>query len=129
MPSASLSVLHRPMPSPSPILELDSITQPVVSHSIGVSRNTGMPELGLGGSSKLMGALSDTYAVYNLFPRPYHPNYLSQNWVTGRTRKHHHMSSDSVSGPPSSTVSYSSYGGDSFTASTGPTSTSSSLLQ
>jgi len=33
---------------------------------------------------------------------------------------------DSVSEPPSSTVSYLSYGGDSFTASTGPTSASSS---
>ncbi|OAX31580.1 hypothetical protein K503DRAFT_805959 [Rhizopogon vinicolor AM-OR11-026] len=86
MPSASLSISRRPMPSPSPILEPDGIAWPVVSHSIGVSGNTGMaipprlsqPELGLGGSSKLMGALSDTYAVYNPFPsRPYHPDYLN----------------------------------------------------
>ncbi|KAG1844281.1 hypothetical protein C8R48DRAFT_780337 [Suillus tomentosus] len=32
-------------------------------------------------SSELMGVLGDTYAVYNPFPGPYHPDYLSQNWV------------------------------------------------
>jgi len=136
--------------------------------------------IGVGGSSELMGALGDTYAVYNPFPGPYHPDYLSQNWVqpgmasagandalpfagvdnldgesasssdtsqmdksanshgsgnsngnsnptmTGRTAKRRRMSIDSASEPPSSAVSYSSYGGDSFTASTGPTSASSS---
>ncbi|OJA19751.1 hypothetical protein AZE42_11516 [Rhizopogon vesiculosus] len=46
--------------------------------------------------------------------------------MTGRTVKRCRMSTDSVSEPPGSVVSYSSYGGDSFTASTGPTSASSS---
>jgi GATA-binding protein len=142
-----------------------------------------MVGMGVGGSSELMGALGDTYAVYNPFPGPYHPDYLSQNWVqpatanvsagvgagvndalpfagvdsldesasssdasqkdngsqtnanangnansntTGRMAKRRRMSTDSVSEPPSSAVSYSSYGGDSFTASTGPASASSS---
>ncbi|OAX38290.1 hypothetical protein K503DRAFT_170783 [Rhizopogon vinicolor AM-OR11-026] len=190
-PSASPSVSRRPTPSPSPILAPDSTTQPVASHGIGVSVSAGMVGTGmsLGGSSELMGALGDTYAVYNPFPGPYHPDYLSQNWVqpamasagagandalpfagvdsldgdsasssdssqkdngngsngnqmnpnangngnananantTGRTAKRRRMSTDSVSEPPSSAVSYSSYGGDSFTASTGPTSASSS---
>ncbi|KAG2029873.1 hypothetical protein BDR03DRAFT_995028 [Suillus americanus] len=137
------------------------------------------------GGSELMGALGDTYAVYNPFPGPYHPDYLSQNWVppsmtgvsggtnealpfsgvdiidgeagsnasssnaspntnnasnvpnnnantttnansnsgtTGRTAKRRRMSTDSVSEPPSSAVSYSSYGGDSFTTGSGATS-------
>ncbi|OJA09968.1 hypothetical protein AZE42_07162 [Rhizopogon vesiculosus] len=64
MPSASLSISYRPMPSPSPILAPDSTTQPVASHGIGVSMSTGMVGM-----------------VYNLSPGPYHSGYLSQNWV------------------------------------------------
>jgi GATA-binding protein len=146
----------------------------------------GMVGTGMGSSSELMGALGDTYAVYNPFPGPYHPDYLSQNWVppcvggvgealpfsgvdsvdgegsgasssnaspktssathisgsgagaaassasgagagantsnTGRTAKRRRMSTDSVSEPPSSAVSYSSYGDSSFTTGSGATS-------
>lgn len=181
-PSASPGVSRRPTPSPSPILAPDSTTQPVASHSMsaGMGAGAGMVGTGMGGSSELMGALGDTYAVYNPFPGPYHPDYLSQNWVppsmtgvngstnealpfsgvdsidgeagsnassssaspninnastvsnnnantttnansncsaNGRTAKRRRMSTDSVSEPPSSAVSYSSYGGDSFTGS------------
>ncbi|KAG2086086.1 uncharacterized protein F5147DRAFT_588699 [Suillus discolor] len=124
-PSASPGVSRRPTPSPSPILAARQY------HSTC--------------SSELMGALGDTYAVYNPFPGPYHPDYLSQNWVppmpasisnnanttanansnsntTGRTAKRRRMSTDSVSEPPSSAVSYSSYGGDSFRTGSGATS-------
>ncbi|KAG1869330.1 hypothetical protein DFJ58DRAFT_714092 [Suillus subalutaceus] len=186
-PSASPGVSRRPTPSPSPILAPDSTTQPVASHSMsaGMGAGAGMVGTGMGGSSELMGALGDTYAVYNPFPGPYHPDYLSQNWVppsmagvsggpnealpfsgvdiidgeagsntsssnaspntnsasnvpnnnanntanansnsrtTGRTAKRRRMSTDSVSEPPSSAVSYSSYGGDSFTTGSGATS-------
>lgn len=186
-PSASPGVSRRPTPSPSPILAPDSTTQPVASHnmSAGMGAGAGMVGTGMGGSSELMGALGDTYAVYNPFPGPYHPDYLSQNWVppsmagvssvtnealpfsgvdsidgeagsnasssnaspksnnasnvpsnnantttnansnsnnTGRTAKRRRMSTDSVSEPPSSAVSYSSYGGDSFTTGSGATS-------
>lgn len=143
----------------------------------------GMVGTGMGSSSELMGALGDTYAVYNPFPGPYHPDYLSQNWVppsmagagealpfsgvdsidgeagsnpsssnaspktsnathvstgaasaatssgagantsnAGRTAKRRRMSTDSVSEPPSSAVSYSSYGGDSSFTGSGATS-------
>ncbi|KAG2110092.1 hypothetical protein DEU56DRAFT_874487 [Suillus clintonianus] len=189
-PSASPGVSRRPTPSPSPILAPDSTTQPVASHSMsaGMGAGAGMVGTGMGGSSELMGALGDTYAVYNPFPGPYHPDYLSQNWVPpsmaggnealpfsgvdsidgeagsnasssnaspktnssgngngssnnsnnnnsannnatnvnnntpGRTAKRRRMSTDSVSEPPSSAVSYSSYGGDSFTTGSGATS-------
>ncbi|KAG1842092.1 hypothetical protein C8R48DRAFT_40924 [Suillus tomentosus] len=186
-PSASPGVSRRPTPSPSPILAPDSTTQPVASHnmSAGMGAGAGMVGTGMGGSSELMGALGDTYAVYNPFPGPYHPDYLSQNWVppsmagvgsgtnealpfsgvdsidgevgsnasssnaspntnsagnisnnntnptanansnsntTGRTAKRRRMSTDSVSEPPSSAVSYSSYGGDSFRTGSGATS-------
>lgn len=186
-PSGSPGVSRRPTPSPSPILAPDSTTQPVASHSMsaGMGAGAGMVGTGMGGSSELMGALGDTYAVYNPFPGPYHPDYLSQNWVppsmagvssgtsealpfsgvdsidgeagsnasssnaspktssasnvpsnnanaatnatsnsnaTGRTAKRRRMSTDSVSEPPSSAVSYSSYGGDSFTTGSGATS-------
>ncbi|KAG2137841.1 uncharacterized protein EDB93DRAFT_1090984 [Suillus bovinus] len=150
-PSASPGVSRRPTPSPSPILAPDSTTQPVASHnmSTGMGAGAGMVGTGMGGSSELMGALGDTYAVYNPFPGPYHPDYLSQNWVppsmtgmssgtnealpttanansnsnmTGRTAKRRRMSTDSVSEPPSSAVSYSSYGGDSFTTGSSATS-------
>lgn len=186
-PSASPGASRRPTPSPSPILAPDSTTQPVASHSMsaGMGAGAGMVGTGMGGSSELMGALGDTYAVYNPFPGPYHPDYLSQNWVPpsmvgvssgtsealpfsgvdsidgeagsntsssnaspktsnasnapgnhanptsnvtsnsntiGRTAKRRRMSTDSVSEPPSSAVSYSSYGGDSFTTGSGATS-------
>ncbi|KAG0697485.1 hypothetical protein DFH29DRAFT_984242 [Suillus ampliporus] len=171
-PSASPGVSRRPTPSPSPILAPDSTTQPVASHSMstGMGASAGMVGTGMGGSN--------TYAVYNPFPGPYHPDYLSQNWVqpsmagvtggtnealpftgadsvdgeaasnassntspktgaknasattnanantttAGRTAKRRRMSTDSVSEPPSSAVSYSSYGGDSFTTGSGATS-------
>ncbi|KAG1723769.1 uncharacterized protein EDB91DRAFT_1240044 [Suillus paluster] len=186
LPNANTpGVSRRPTPSPSPILAPDSTTQPVASHSMsaGMGAGAGMVGTGMGGSSELMGALGDTYAVYNPFPGPYHPDYLSQNWVppsmagvsagsnealpfagvdsvdgeatsnssssnaspktsnanngsnvsttsnananttaTGRTAKRRRMSTDSVSEPPSSAVSYSSYGGDSFTTGSGATS-------
>ncbi|KAG1722897.1 hypothetical protein EDB19DRAFT_1898139 [Suillus lakei] len=157
-PSASPGVSRRPTPSPSPILAPDSTTQPVASHNMSAAMGAGA------GSSELMGALGDTYAVYNPFPGPYHPDYLSQNWVppsmagvssgtnealppsgvpsnnvnattnvnlnsntTGRTAKRRRMSTDSVSEPPSSAVSYSSYGGDSFTTGTSSSSRRSSM--
>ncbi|KAG0692780.1 hypothetical protein DFH29DRAFT_1043925 [Suillus ampliporus] len=49
-------------------------------------------------------------------------NANANTTTTGRTAKRRRMSTDSVSEPPSSAVSYSSYGGDSFT--TGPATTS-----
>ncbi|KAG2342486.1 hypothetical protein BDR05DRAFT_1000807 [Suillus weaverae] len=78
MPSVSPGVLHCPMPSLLPILAPDSTTQPVASHnmSVGMGAGTGIVGTGMGGSSELMGALGDTYAVYNPFPGPYHPDYL-----------------------------------------------------
>ncbi|OJA17292.1 hypothetical protein AZE42_12078 [Rhizopogon vesiculosus] len=52
------------MPPPSPILALDSTTQPVASHGIDMSVSAGMVGM-----------------VYNPFPGLYHPDYLSQKWV------------------------------------------------
>ncbi|KAG1760619.1 hypothetical protein EDD22DRAFT_900313 [Suillus occidentalis] len=82
-PSGSPGVSRRPTPSPSPILAPDSTTQPVAvaSHSMSAGMSAGMVGTVMGSSSELMGALGDTYAVYNPFPGPYHPDYLSQNWV------------------------------------------------
>ncbi|KAF9231684.1 hypothetical protein BU15DRAFT_82096 [Melanogaster broomeanus] len=93
-------------------------------------------------SSELMGALGQdaqsnvyvgqsTYSnIFNPFPGPYHPDYLSQTFQTPsdalpfstvdmldtevatneqRTTKRRRMSTDSVSEPPSSAVSFSSY--------------------
>ncbi|KAG1813757.1 hypothetical protein EV424DRAFT_1541732 [Suillus variegatus] len=80
-PSASPGVSRCPTPSPSPILAPDSTTQPVASHNMGVGMEAGagMVGTGMGGSSELMGALGDTYAVYNPFPHahplPAYPNH------------------------------------------------------
>ncbi|KAG2139963.1 hypothetical protein BD769DRAFT_1663135 [Suillus cothurnatus] len=142
--------------------------------SVGMGAGAGLVDTGMGGSSELMGVLGDTYVVYNLFPGPYHPDYLwvppsmtgvssSTNKVllfsgvnsidgeagsnmsspstsphtnnasnipnnhanttmntnlnystTGHTAKRCRMSTDNMSDPPSSAVSYSSCGGDSF---------------
>jgi hypothetical protein len=88
-------------------------------------------------SSELMGALGEDHRFsqnnysstlgFNTFPGPYHPDYLSQNYLTPtdpppfssddhsdetaefRVSKRRRMSTDSASEPPSSAVSYSSY--------------------
>ncbi|KAG2156561.1 uncharacterized protein EDB93DRAFT_1310501 [Suillus bovinus] len=60
MPSASPGISRCPTPSPSPILAPDSMTQPIASWWVWVW---------------------EAAAMYNPFPGPYHPDYLSQNWV------------------------------------------------
>jgi len=46
---------------------------------VGMEAGAGMVGTGMGGSSELMGALGDTYAVYNPFPHahplPAYPNH------------------------------------------------------
>ncbi|KAG6369838.1 hypothetical protein JVT61DRAFT_13395 [Boletus reticuloceps] len=119
----------------SPTLAPDSTTQPAYEYNEEPTTQST--------SSELLGALGpDTQSagynnqsnysnVYNPFPGPYHPDYLSQNFQTPpdalpfsgvetletevatnneqRTTKRRRMSTDSASEPPSSAVSFSSY--------------------
>ncbi|KIJ12312.1 GATA zinc finger transcription factor [Paxillus involutus ATCC 200175] len=134
-PSASPGASRRASPTvePSPTLAPDSTTQPTYDYNEETTTQST--------SSELMGALGQdgqnnvysgqtTYPnVFNPFPGPYHPDYLSQNFQTPsdalpfstvetldtettseqRTTKRRRMSTDSASEPPSSAVSFSSY--------------------
>lgn len=148
-PSASPGASRRPSPNleRSPTLAPDSTTQPTYEFPEESAPQTT--------SSELMGALGQEPSqngvfnqgpystIYNPFPGPYHPDYLSQNFhLTGdalpfasvetlesetnngggteqRTTKRRRMSTDSTSAsePPSSAVSFSSYG-ESFSSAT-----------
>lgn len=148
-PSASPGASRRPSPNleRSPTLAPDSTTQPTYEFPEEPAPQTS--------SSELMGALGQEptqnnvfnqgpYSnIFNPFPGPYHPDYLSQNFhLTGdalpfasvealeseinngggveqRTTKRRRMSTDSTSAsePPSSAVSFSSYA-ESFSSAT-----------
>ena len=111
----------------SPTLAPDSTTQMSYDFSEDPDFRT---------SSELIGALgnntsSNNFGLFNPFPGPYHPDYLSQQTITPsdalpfasadvdsdtkdeeeemRTSKRRRMSTDSASEPPSSAVSFSSY--------------------
>lgn len=111
----------------SPTLAPDSTTQMSYDFSEDSDFRT---------SSELIGALgnsssSNNFGLFNPFPGPYHPDYISQQAVTPadalpfasadidsdakdedeelRTSKRRRMSTDSASEPPSSAVSFSSY--------------------
>ena len=134
-PSASPGASRRTSPvtdgisSQQPTLSPDSTTQ-MMSYD--------EPEFRTSSQSELMGALGDEHQFsqnsysstlgFNTFPGPYHPDYLSQNYLTPsdpphfssddhtdevadfRVNKRRRMSTDSASEPPSSAVSgYSSY--------------------
>lgn len=143
-PSASPGASRRTSPTVerSPTLAPDSTTQPTYEYNEEPTTQSS--------SSELLGALGpdqntgfnnqSSYAnIYNPFPGPYHPDYLSQNFQTPpdalpfssvesletevatnneqRTMKRRRMSTDSASEPPSSAVSYSSYA-DSYSSTT-----------
>jgi len=149
-PSASPGASRRPSPNleRSPTLAPDSTTQPTYEFPEEPAPQTSS-------SSELMGALGQEPSqssvfnqgpysnIFNPFPGPYHPDYLSQNFhlagdalpfasvetlesemnngggVEQRTTKRRRMSTDSTSAsePPSSAVSFSSYA-ESFSSAT-----------
>lgn len=136
-PSASPGASRRTSPTVerSPTLAPDSTTQPSYEYNEETTTQST--------SSELLGALGPDVqnagysgqpnysAIFNPFPGPYHPDYLSQNFQTPpdalpfssvetletevttnneqRTTKRRRMSTDSASEPPSSAVSFSSY--------------------
>jgi GATA-binding protein, other eukaryote len=154
-PSASPGASRRasPVPETSPVLAPDSTTQMNYDYGADSDFHSSASELmgALGGehhqgslygpSNSLASASSSAVVagngnnVFNPFPGPYHPDYLTQNYVQtqppsdalpfasvdaadmqesltaelGRTAKRRRMSVDSASEPPSSAVSYSSY--------------------
>ena len=113
-------------------------SQPTLSPDSTTQMTYDEAEFRTSSQSELMGALGDdpqfpqnSYSSslgFNTFPGPYHPDYLSQNYLTpsdppsypnedhsdeaaeSRVNKRRRMSTDSASEPPSSAVSgYSSY--------------------
>ncbi|KAG6330886.1 hypothetical protein ID866_8204 [Astraeus odoratus] len=145
-PSASPGASRRASPNVerSPTLAPDSTTQPTYEFSEEPSTQTSSSELmgALGQEpSQTSGFAQGTYAhIFNPFPGPYHPDYLSQNFQISpdalpfasvealesetqnnateqRTTKRRRMSTDSASEPPSSAVSFSSYA-ESFSSAT-----------
>ncbi|KAH7882009.1 hypothetical protein F5I97DRAFT_382589 [Phlebopus sp. FC_14] len=146
-PSASPGASRRASPERSPTLAPDSTTQPTYEYPEEPTTQSSSSELmgalgqnNGGGASGAAGAAGNVYAtqttyssnIYNPFPGPYHPDYLSQNFhyppsdalpfstvdslvendamtTDQRTSKRRRMSTDSASEPPSSAVSFSSY--------------------
>lgn len=134
-PSASPGASRRTSPTveSSPTLAPDSTTQPTYEYPDETTTQST--------SSELLGALgpdvqnasynNQSNYIFNPFPGPYHPDYLSQNFQTPpdalpfsgvetletevttnneqRMKKRRRMSTDSASEPPSSAVSFSSY--------------------
>ncbi|OJA19093.1 hypothetical protein AZE42_13124 [Rhizopogon vesiculosus] len=110
MPSPSRSISCRPMPSPSLTLSPYSTTQPVASQYMCEHERRDVTPM-----------WHITHSV-----QPVMASAGAGANTAGCTARRRRMSTDGVSKLPSSTVSYSSYGGDSFTVSTGPTSALSS---
>ncbi|KAG5733689.1 hypothetical protein E4T56_gene9055 [Termitomyces sp. T112] len=137
-PSASPGVSRRASPArdASPTLAPDSTTQITYDYADEIDYRSS--------HSELLGALGPHVFQYNMYPGPYHPDYLSQAYtapndplpfaptdpdlaparddpaMSPRTSKRRRMSTDSASEPPSS-ASYSSYT-DGYTTSSSATS-------
>ncbi|KAH0833816.1 hypothetical protein J3R83DRAFT_10977 [Lanmaoa asiatica] len=136
-PSASPGASRRTSPTvePSPTLAPDSTTQPTYEYNDETTTQRTSSELlgALGPDTQSAGynSQSNYSNIFNPFPGPYHPDYLSQNFQTPpdalpfssvetletevttnnehRMKKRRRMSTDSASEPPSSAVSFSSY--------------------
>ena len=150
-PSASPGASRRASPNAdaaSPILAPDSTTSLACEANDEPDyRNSTQSELvgALGVESSQNPGFSgqDNYSTLNLsnFPGPYHPDYLSQFFGNGsdsqgfsgdssdvdcptesRRHKRRRMSNDSVTDPPSSAVSYSSFGDNYSSSGTSATS-------
>jgi GATA-binding protein len=133
-PSASPGASRRT----SPVTDGIPNQQPTLSPDSTTQMSYDEAEFRTSSQSELMGALGDDHQFsqnsyssslgFNTFPGPYHPDYLSQNYLTPsdpppfpsddhsdevadfRVNKRRRMSTDSASEPPSSAVSgYSSY--------------------
>ena len=132
-PSASPGASRRT----SPVTDGVTSQQPTLSPDSTTQMSYDEAEFRTSSQSELMGALGDDHQFsqnsyssslgFNTFPGPYHPDYLSQNYLTPsdppafssddhtdevadfRVNKRRRMSTDSASEPPSSAVSYSSY--------------------
>ncbi|KAF9231851.1 hypothetical protein BU15DRAFT_90809 [Melanogaster broomeanus] len=123
-----------PTVEPSPTLAPDSTTQPTYEYNEETTTQSTSSELmgalGQDAQNNIYVAQSAYSDIFNPFPGPYHPDYLSQNFQTPsdalpfstvemldtevatneqRVTKRCRMSRDSVSEPPSSAVLFSSY--------------------
>lgn len=146
-PSASPGASRRASPTmePTPTLAPDSTTQ--MSYNEDMEYRSSMQSelmgaLGGNNSQNGFGNQSNYSFSMNAYPGPYHPDYLSQingfpsdalpfassdvsdaeqSGTESRSSKRRRMSNDSASEPPSSAVSFSSFG-DSYTSASSSTS-------